>query len=556
MANRIDIELGASDNLSPVVQRSVSNTEKEIQKLDRATDDAAKGAAALEREVEKLVESSDSAQVSVANVEKEVEKLNQAAGTAAKGTNALDKEVEKLSDGTVTAQRSVANAERETEKFKRTAGTTAKETNALQREVGKLTDANEFAAQGVQMFRSALQSIVWGSIIGGVTALTLKAFEWALATKDVTEENTKLLSTLDQLANHLDPLREKTEAYSRAQFQMNAIQMQMEQLRARQTLPGLQAELEHLKALGEGQIGVIEAFKLFFTLTGSRAENMQALADRTEDYNLKAKLMEVQIAQLTGVINLQIPTFEEWKSKIAGITLTTIPEWMIGTQNVNAGLDAQARFLRQIIDLEEYLSGLQPPLAATASLPQDLEREAEERLRIEREVNAEIIRIRQTTFAASAFMLNQLAFLFEGTGKRSFQWAKAVNIAQSLMNTYQAATRALAEGGPFAGPGLAAAITALGLAQVAKIASTEIGSRGGGGGAGSIGGAGGGTPTGGLRGAPEEQGQTIEIYPTINALNPETVDWDAVWQAAGDSLGRYLQRGGRTGNVQIEFKRN
>jgi tape measure domain-containing protein len=55
---------------------------------------------------------------------------------------------------------------------------------------------------------------------------------------------------------------------------------------------------------------------------------------------------------------------------------------------------------------------------------------------------------------------------------------KAVAIAMAIINTLVGMTKALAEGGPFLGPAMAASIAAMGFAQVAKIASTEPGSSG------------------------------------------------------------------------------
>ena len=50
---------------------------------------------------------------------------------------------------------------------------------------------------------------------------------------------------------------------------------------------------------------------------------------------------------------------------------------------------------------------------------------------------------------------------------------KAAAITQSIISTYTAATKALAEGGPILGPILAATTVALGMANVAKIRSAR-----------------------------------------------------------------------------------
>ncbi len=67
-----------------------------------------------------------------------------------------------------------------------------------------------------------------------------------------------------------------------------------------------------------------------------------------------------------------------------------------------------------------------------------------------------------------------------GVGALAGAWPenKGFAIAQAIINTAQAATRALAEGGPYAGPFLAAAMVAAGVAQIQKIQSTEPGTGG------------------------------------------------------------------------------
>lgn len=69
--------------------------------------------------------------------------------------------------------------------------------------------------------------------------------------------------------------------------------------------------------------------------------------------------------------------------------------------------------------------------------------------------------------AASAF--------YQMSGQKAKQWfavQKAFNIAQAIMNTYEGATKALAQGG-FFGIAMAATVIASGLAQVAMIASQQ-----------------------------------------------------------------------------------
>lgn len=65
-----------------------------------------------------------------------------------------------------------------------------------------------------------------------------------------------------------------------------------------------------------------------------------------------------------------------------------------------------------------------------------------------------------------------LTSMFAENNEQMFSLNKGLAIAQATMNTYEGATKAIAQGGVF-GPALAATTVALGLAQVATIASTQ-----------------------------------------------------------------------------------
>lgn len=79
------------------------------------------------------------------------------------------------------------------------------------------------------------------------------------------------------------------------------------------------------------------------------------------------------------------------------------------------------------------------------------------------------------------------AMFYEVSGRKSKEWfaiQKGFNIAQALMNTYEGATKALAQGG-FFGIAMAATVIAAGLAQVAMIAAQQPTQSAGGGNAGT-----------------------------------------------------------------------
>ena len=75
---------------------------------------------------------------------------------------------------------------------------------------------------------------------------------------------------------------------------------------------------------------------------------------------------------------------------------------------------------------------------------------------------------RQIMISSGKSILEDLATM----NKKAFELNKAVAIAEAIINTYQGATKALAQGGIF-GPILAATVVASGLAQVAAIRSQQ-----------------------------------------------------------------------------------
>lgn len=101
------------------------------------------------------------------------------------------------------------------------------------------------------------------------------------------------------------------------------------------------------------------------------------------------------------------------------------------------------------------------------------------------EEEAQLEEMKRTQYADSFGMMGdalmQFAQLSGNTNRGLFEAAKAFSIAEAIVNTYTGATKALAQGG-FLGSFMAASVIAMGMANVARIAATQPGSRGGGGG--------------------------------------------------------------------------
>lgn len=85
--------------------------------------------------------------------------------------------------------------------------------------------------------------------------------------------------------------------------------------------------------------------------------------------------------------------------------------------------------------------------------------------------------MRQNTSEMFGNMGSMAGQFYQASGQKAKQWfamQKAFNVAQALMNVYEGATKALAQGG-FFGIAMAATVIAAGLAQVAMIAAQQPG---------------------------------------------------------------------------------
>ena len=178
--------------------------------------------------------------------------------------------------------------------------------------------------------------------------------------------------------------------------------------------------------------------------------------------------------------------------------------------------------------------------------------EAGNRLKIERQVNAQTLQIKMTTFNQLAGMLRA----FSGDSKLAAIAAiaieKAAGIASVFISTEQAAMAALVPPpiglGPLAGAGYAATIRGWGAASMALIAAQGLGEMGQA--SGAFGGGGGGVSPGSPGGQPIQtelispetmaktpQSVTIQVY----ALDPSSVNWDRITE---QEIVPALNRGG------------
>lgn len=135
-------------------------------------------------------------------------------------------------------------------------------------------------------------------------------------------------------------------------------------------------------------------------------------------------------------------------------------------------------------------------------------KEAEEKAKLDAEKKANALRVRAAQSVANGLTAigDLVVTATKGQSKEALAVQKAFAVAAIAVNTAIAASRAMAELGPIAGPIAAAAIIAGGVAATARVLATQVGTTtalGGGGARGGAGGAGGQLGQGDVCGAVE-----------------------------------------------------
>ena len=108
------------------------------------------------------------------------------------------------------------------------------------------------------------------------------------------------------------------------------------------------------------------------------------------------------------------------------------------------------------------------------------QRSADE-LALEKKTQASKLKLKLSEARMAGAIADKLGVLMLSKNKEMFEIGKAAATASALINTYEGATKALAQGG-FWGIFMAAAVVAAGIAQVSNIQSQQFGGGGGGGG--------------------------------------------------------------------------
>lgn len=248
-------------------------------------------------------------------------------------------------------------------------------------------------------------------------------------------------------------------------------------------------------------------FENIFTFNARQAE--QARADLAEfergltdeqraasAQRIAAKEEEIQILQELFAVQAQM---DETAAATAATAATAAAEAKKASAVDDAANLAFERLQRQLQTEEEaIIASYEKRIAIIlentemgSALRLDLETRAAEEaetaiLKIEKRKAKELDDIQKSQFEnfqqtslLTATLVGQLADLAEegtSTQKALFIAQKGISIAQAIVNTELAATRATAEAGPFLGIPLATTIRALGYASVGIMAGTTVGS--------------------------------------------------------------------------------
>lgn len=215
----------------------------------------------------------------------------------------------------------------------------------------------------------------------------------------------------------------------------------------------------------------------------SQAKLLHDLINKTEELKIKYKSIPGAIDNLNNDLKKQIAAAFRISSK----DIIPLGTFQNAIETDLRGLDFAALFNQD----KRIANPFEIPAELKERTKYDIEELGTYQLEFARDINRSILadtllteeQKRQVVSDSVGNMTDTMAMLYEITGSKSkelFALHKAFSVGQAIMNTYEGASKAIAQGGIFGGI-MAASVIAMGLAQVAKIASTQPGSSGGGG---------------------------------------------------------------------------
>ena len=244
-------------------------------------------------------------------------------------------------------------------------------------------------------------------------------------------------------------------------------------------------------------------------ISGQGLRNVQAMNDQLTELGTRFEVFkEKQVAELSNQFLKMSDRIEVWGAKAkhafeeAGSALSlafgsgTRPGIILEPDQVlrDVGLDPTGGFFRKMAEKlsdrlakekesiqQVFTDSIQEGLVAVENaLPDNFDEEIkrfrlmhEEKVRIAKAAAEREKQIRESNQQQAFGFLHNMTSMLASESKAWFEINKAVGIADAIVNTNEAMTKALAFG-PIAGPIMAGVIGAAGLAHVAAIASTTF----------------------------------------------------------------------------------
>lgn len=229
-----------------------------------------------------------------------------------------------------------------------------------------------------------------------------------------------------------------------------------EQLRAEMLLSSAPLEMWRVRLAVYGETAV------------KAAASTNQLSDAAKDLNRTMAEKEAQVPAGTSTLEkissdmLDLPEKAERAKKSYSLML----EHMRGNQEL--GEDIRKQLASPFDELNTKMAETQFAFSTTAISAETFTARMQQ-------LGLQMSAVWGSAFASLAGSIETAFTAIAGENKRLLAIGKIAGAAQALINAYVAASRALAEGGPLAGPVFAASILSAGLAFVAQIKAVDVG---------------------------------------------------------------------------------
>lgn len=345
-------------------------------------------------------------------------------------------------------------------------------TGKLNRELDKLGDISEYAGSGLKKIRNMIEGMAFGVVIGAVSALTAELIGFvkeALATEEVIN---KLNTAVSNQQKAWKLLPEPMGAVTQATVNLYNAQLAYLQLLERDKGEELEKMVKTLNQVKQTMIDNPEWAGNF----GNSVEQIQ----------VKIAEAEVALEKWRQTMGMTPITVDKVKESLMGAAASIKAVTDATSETVvspNMGFfDAQVEaFKKNLSELEKLNTerlaleqkGLDDSFTAQETYEENLlnlrlKSYDQEKLLNEMKV--------QTVVSMASNMTDTMQSLFVATGsnnEKMFAAYKVFAVAQSLIDTYLAINKTLAQGGWWAIP-LAVSVGAMGFANAAAIASQEM----------------------------------------------------------------------------------